>query len=287
MKAIESPYLIPFDGSFHISQASTRPSRCLSKKEGKATLKQIQKELKNLQKALYAESKRSLLVVFQAMDAAGKDGTIRAVFSGINPQGCTVRSFKKPSSEELSHDFLWRITPHLPAKGMIGIFNRSHYEEVLITRVFPHLLQYQNLPQRDLQQEFQLRFDTLRAFEQHLSNTGTVILKFWLNISKEEQKRRLLDRIDTPEKNWKHESGDLDMRERWDDFMTAYQHIFTETSREHAPWYAIPADDKPTMRTIVAGIVKDTLQNMNPQFPTVEESTLQTLAHDRNRLLSV
>jgi PPK2 family polyphosphate:nucleotide phosphotransferase len=282
-----SPYLVAFDGSFSIADAETNTNQNLSKQEYKSRLKKTGKNLKDLQKRWYAENKRALLIVFQAMDAAGKDSTIRAVFSGINPQGCSVRSFKRPTSEELSHDFLWRITPHLPAKGMIGIFNRSHYEEVLITKVFPQLLNYQKLPTRSLEDEFASRFETIRQFEKHLHNTGTTILKFWLNISQQEQKRRLLARIDTPEKNWKHESGDLKMRENWPAFTDAYQRIFDETSREFAPWYAIPADEKPTMRCLVAEIIKDTLERLNPQYPTLSAEELAALKGDRKRLLNL
>jgi len=282
---IPSPYLIPFDGSFSVEAAKTTPNTILGKKESKNQLKDTVKSLKTLQRTFYAEKQRALLIVFQAMDAAGKDGTIRAVFSGINPQGCSVRAFKKPTSEEVSHDFLWRITPHLPAKGMVGIFNRSHYEEVLITRVFPELLSHQKLPPRDLEEEFSLRFETIRQFEKHLHNTGTTILKFWLNISPAEQKDRLLARIDLPEKNWKHDAGDLKMRENWDSFMAAYQQIFDETSRDYAPWYAIPADHKPTMRSIVASIIKKTLKSMNPQYPTLSREKQSQLAGDRSRLL--
>ncbi len=283
---IPSPYLIPFDRSFSVEKARTIPSVILGKKESKTHLKNTVKRLKSLQRAFYAEKQRSLLVVFQAMDAAGKDGTIRAVFSGINPQGCSVRAFKKPTSEELSHDFLWRITPHLPAKGTLGIFNRSHYEEVLITRVFPEILSSQKLPARDLEEEFSLRFETIRQFEKHLHNTGTTILKFWLNISPEQQQKRLLARIDRPEKNWKHEAGDIKMRENWSSFMNAYQKIFDETSREYAPWYAIPADDKPTARCIIANIIKEALEELNPQYPTLSPERLSLLAEDRKRLLN-
>ncbi|MEC7983638.1 MAG: PPK2 family polyphosphate kinase [Myxococcota bacterium] len=283
---VESPYLVGFDSSWRLSEAKTKSARDSDKKTEKKRLKSIQKNIVEFQKRLYAEQRQSLLIIFQAMDAAGKDGTIRAVFSGINPQGCHVTSFKRPTAEELAHDYLWRVHNACPRKGHIEIFNRSHYEEVLITAIFPQILQHQQLPTRTLSEEFALRYRTIRNFEKHLADTGTRILKFWLNIGKAEQRRRLLRRMEDPERHWKHESGDLDMRDRWVDFMTAYETALTETSRSWAPWYAIPADDKPQMRSMVADIVCRTLMQMDPQYPTVSQEQRSVIASDRLRLIA-
>ena len=271
---VESPYLVPFDGSFEVSDASRKPpeEHRGEKKKHKKALKKIIKQMRGLQRRMYAEDRWSLLLVFQAMDAAGKDGTIRAVMSGVNPAGCQVYSFKAPSDEELDHDFLWRINRALPERGRIGIFNRSHYEEVLVVRVHPEYLAGQKLPgEFSLQDLWADRFESIRAFERHLARSGTVIVKFWLNVSREEQKNRFLKRIDEPESNWKFNEADIDARQRWDDYMGAYQSALNETSRPWAPWYAIPADEKPYMRRAVAEIVVQTLERMNPQYPEVSE----------------
>ncbi|MBO6741242.1 MAG: polyphosphate kinase 2 family protein, partial [Phycisphaerales bacterium] len=201
------------------------------KKKHKKALKDCIERMRDLQRAMYADDSWSLLLVFQAMDAAGKDGTIRAVMSGVNPAGCQVYSFKKPSAEELDHDFLWRINRRLPERGRIGIFNRSHYEEVLAVRVHPEYLEAQKLPGKfDLEQLWKDRFESIRAFERHLARSGTVILKFWLNVSKEEQRSRFLDRIDEPESNWKFNPGDISERGHWDSYMEAYEDALNQTS---------------------------------------------------------
>jgi PPK2 family polyphosphate:nucleotide phosphotransferase len=283
---VESPYLVGWDGSWNIADSKTHSEDRKEKNAEKSLLKKIQKGMIEQQKRLYAEQKQALLIVFQAMDAAGKDGTIRAVFSRLNPQGCQVASFKKPTSVELGHDYLWRLHQKTPQKGMIQVFNRSHYEEVLITSVFPDILKGQNLPSRSLEDEFSVRFDQLRHFELLLSQTGTRIVKFWLNISKKEQKSRLLRRTEDPTRHWKHESGDLQMRSRWDDFIDAYQNALVETSRPHAPWYAIPADDKPYMRRCVADIIYRTLLDMNPEYPHVSGEERTQIEEDRMILLS-
>ena len=284
MQYFNHEYLVPWDNPWKIEDFATRSESTGAKSTEKKRLRGLQKELVEYQKKLYAERKQSLLVVFQAMDAAGKDGTIRAVFSGINPQGCQVTSFKRPSKEELSHDYLWRIHQKTPAKGMIGIFNRSHYEEVLITSIFPSILEHQKLPQRTLTEEFTQRYQSLRNFEQQLVQTGTKVIKFWLNISRDEQKNRLFKRMEDPTRYWKHEQADLDMRERWGDFMGAYTNMMKETSVPTAPWYAIPADDKPYMRRVVAEIVLGTLKMMDPQYPSVSQEEIAQIHKDKERL---
>lgn len=271
-EAKPSPWLVPFDGSFKYQQVATSPpDESLSKKELKRQLKTDIRTLDELQHMLYAHDRFSLLLVFQAMDAAGKDGTIRAVLSGINPAGCEVHSFKQPSMEELDHDFLWRSAKRLPQRGRIGVFNRSYYEEVLVVRVHPEYLRGQKLPDGFTPDTiWQQRFSSIRDHEEHLARNGTVILKFWLNVSREEQRRRFLARIEHPEKNWKFSAADVRERGHWDSYMAAYEQALAETSRPWAPWYAIPADDKRYMRAAVAEIVVNTLQSLQLSYPAVE-----------------
>lgn len=270
-KAQKNPYLVPFNGSFKVGKASTKPPKdAPSKKACKKRMEKCIEELADLQKQLYAHDNHSVLLVFQAMDAAGKDGTIRAVMSGVNPAGCQVYSFKKPSSEELDHDFLWRTAKRLPERGRVGIFNRSYYEEVLVVRVHPGILAGQRLPDvPDLDNLWKQRFESIRDHEKHLARNGTVILKFWLNVSKEEQRNRFLARIDEPEKNWKFAAGDVAERQRWDDYMSAYQDALNATSRSWAPWYAIPADNKPFMRLCVAETLVGALKALKLSYPTL------------------
>ncbi len=222
---------------------------------------------------LYARDRYAVLITFQAMDAAGKDSTIRAVLRGINPSGCQVFSFKQPSPEELDHDFLWRTTRCLPERGRIGVFNRSYYEEVLVVRVHPEYLQYQKLPYKpDLRQIWRDRYESIVEHEKHLARNGTIIMKFWLNVSKDEQRARFLSRIREPKKNWKFSEGDVQERQHWEDYMQAYDEALAATSRPWAPWYAIPADDKPYMRLTVAEIITENLKRLNLQYPKVEEA---------------
>jgi PPK2 family polyphosphate:nucleotide phosphotransferase len=222
------------------------------------------------------------LLIFQAMDAAGKDGTIRAVLTGVNPAGCEVHSFKQPSSLELDHDFLWRTALRVPERGRIGVFNRSYYEEVLIVRVHPEILEKQKLPYPiDFDTVWEERFASIRAWEEHLARSGTVILKFWLNVSKDEQRRRFLSRLDEPEKNWKFSSADVKERGYWDDYTKAYEEALNATSRPWAPWYAIPADDKPNMRVAVAKILRDALESFDLRYPKVDEQERARFAEMR------
>ncbi|MBX3683048.1 MAG: polyphosphate kinase 2 family protein [Thauera sp.] len=242
--------------------------------------------LAELQEMLYAHDRYSLLVIFQAMDAAGKDGAIRHVMSGINPQGCQVFSFKKPSSEELDHNFLWRYMKSLPERGRIGIFNRSYYEDVLVVRVHPEVLDQQRLPPGKRGKSFwEARYEDINAFERHLVRNGTVVLKFFLNVSKTQQKRRFLERLERPDKHWKFSAADLAEREYWDDYMDAYERAITATSTEWAPWHVVPADHKWATRAIVADIISSTLVSLDLQFPKPTDEQLAQLAKARKRLL--
>jgi PPK2 family polyphosphate:nucleotide phosphotransferase len=268
-----SPYRVPFDGSFRLGEAPTGPPPDAPDKEAcQARLDELTDRLEDLQRVLYAHDRFSLLLVFQAMDAAGKDGTIRAIMDGVDPSGCQVSSFKQPSAEELDHDFLWRITRRLPERGRIGIFNRSHYEEVLVVRVHPEYLKGQKLPDiPPLPLLWEQRFESIREYERHLARNGTVIVKFFLNVSREEQRQRFLDRLDEPDKNWKFSPGDVAERGHWDAYMDAYESALAATSRPWAPWYAIPADDKPYMRMVTADIVVRALDRMGLTYPEVPE----------------
>jgi PPK2 family polyphosphate:nucleotide phosphotransferase len=234
--------------------------------------------IEELQQRLYADGKWAVLIVLQGMDAAGKDGVIKHVMSGINPQGCTVQSFKAPSAEELAHDFLWRITKALPARGRIGIFNRSHYEEVLAVRVHPDLLKAQNLPPDVIGKDiWKHRFKAIRAFEQHVARNGTLILKFHLRISKQEQLKRFLARLDEPGKRWKFSASDAAERKRWDEYMAAYEDMIRETSTDEAPWYVVPADHKHIAWTVVSKAIIDALQGLKLEYPKVTGKALKDL----------
>jgi len=274
-EAVESPYVVPFDGSFRVKKAPTGPTEKRKKKELQEELADHVDRLDELQRILYAHDKHSILLVFQAMDAAGKDGTIRAVLSGVNPAGCHVSSFKAPSKEELDHEFLWRSAKVLPERGTIGVFNRSYYEEVLVVRVHPEFLGGQNLPDRPktLTKLWKQRYESIRDHEKHLARNGTVILKFWLNVSRDEQRKRFLARIEEPEKNWKFSTRDVEEAKHWPQYMEAYEDLLNATSRAWAPWYAIPADDKRAMRVTVADIVQRTMEGLGLTYPQVDEET--------------
>jgi PPK2 family polyphosphate:nucleotide phosphotransferase len=283
-EAPSSPYLVPFDGSFRVSAASTEPLTDGHGHKGKHR-KSARSELNDLQRVLAAGDRHAILLVFQAMDAAGKDSTIRAVMQGVDPSGCQVFSFRKPSSLELDHDFLWRTTCRLPERGRIGIFNRSQYEEVLVVRVHAKMLEHQKLPDDvDLATVWADRLRSIRQQEEHLARNGTVILKFWLNVSRDEQKRRFLARLDDPNKNWKFEPGDVVERRHWDDYMHAYEEALNATSRPWAPWYAIPADDKPYMQARVAGIIIDALQSIGLEYPEPSDEDRAEFAQAREEL---
>ena len=270
--ATKSRYLVPFDGTFKSSAMPTRaPQDAPGKKRLKQQLNSLIDEISELQRIFYAHDKRALLMVFQAMDAAGKDGTIRAVMSGVNPAGCQIFSFKSPSAEELDHDFLWRTARRLPERGRIGIFNRSYYEEVLVVKVHPEFLDAQRLPKGvNRRSIWRHRYASIREHEKHLAQNGTVILKFWLNVPKREQKKRFLERLNEPEKHWKFSSSDVRERGYWPQYMKAYESALAATSRSWAPWYAIPADNKSYMRVCVAEILACTLKSLNLKYPTLD-----------------
>lgn len=254
----------------------------LSKQDAKEQLAKDIEKLSELQSMLYAQDRYSILIIFQAMDAAGKDGTIKHVMSGINPQGCQVFSFKQPSAEELDHDYLWRINRCLPERGRIGIFNRSQYEDVLIAKVHPEIILSSKLPHieslENIDPEFwKRRYRQINDFERYLTENGTVILKFFLNVSKAEQKKRFLERLEDKAKNWKFSSADIKERQFWDEYMKAYSDVLTETSTEEAPWYVIPADNKWFMRYAVSKIICERMKGLDLHYPTLSKEGLEKL----------
>lgn len=257
------------------------------KEDYEDALKEGVKELSDLQELLYASNQYAVLLIFQAMDAAGKDGVIRHVLSGINPQGCQVFSFKHPAATELEHDFLWRTTCVLPERGKIGVFNRSYYEEVLIVRVHPEILQGQGLPDSVLDEEtiWKERYRSITDLESHLHRNGTKIVKFFLHLSKDEQKKRFLERIDKPNKNWKFSIADLEERKYWKEYMHAYESCLSATSTKHAPWYIVPADDKKNARLIISNILLDTFKALDMHYPETDEKRQEELKGIRQRLV--
>ncbi|MDP2308829.1 MAG: polyphosphate kinase 2 family protein [Pseudomonadota bacterium] len=272
----DSRWRVPFDGGFRVSRASTHHAF----ENADERLAAASARLEKLQRKLYADDRFSLLLVFQAMDAAGKDGTIRAVMRGVDPAGCHVTAFKQPSKEELDHDFLWRVNRALPERGRIGIFNRSHYEEVVVVRVHPELLAPQRLDRKE-KNLFAERYSSIRDMERHLYRNGTIVLKFWLNVSRDEQRRRFLDRIDDPIARWKFAAGDVEERGHWDAYMEAYQQALNATSRSWAPWYVVPADHKHTMRAIVAETVAETLEALPLKWPLPDKEEEAEMARLR------
>jgi len=256
-----------------------------NKSEASTKLQEDIKLLAKYQDVLYAQNIYAVLVILQAMDTAGKDGTIRHVMSGVNPQGTQIYSFKAPSVEELDHDFLWRSFKALPERGRIGIFNRSYYEEVLVVRVHPEILNSQQLPPEAKGKDiWKHRFDQINHFEKYLVNNGIIVLKFFLNLSKEEQKNRLLSRINTPEKNWKFSLADAKERAYWDDYMNAFEDAFNHTSTEHAPWYIVPADNKWFTHTVIADVIVEKLKSLKMSYPVVSQEHQQHL-HKAKELL--
>jgi len=259
---------------------------CKSKKQYKKLLEEHVKALSSLQRLHYASSRYALLLIFQGMDAAGKDGAIRHVMSGVNPQGCEVFGFKQPSAEELKHDFLWRTTCRLPERGRIGIFNRSYYEEVLVVRVHPEILREQGLPDESLDEKtiWEERYRSIVDLEEHLYRNGTRIIKFYLHLSKEEQRKRFLERIDEPDKNWKFSLSDIHERKHWQHYMKAFEACLSATSNPHAHWYVVPADDKENARLIVSQIVLDALDDLKMAYPKITEKRQQELKSIRDQL---
>lgn len=275
--------LIAMPGKKHsVSDFDSSSTDEITKQEAKEQLTKDVEKLAELQSMLYAQDRYSILVIFQAMDAAGKDGTIKHVMSGINPQGCQVYSFKQPSTEELDHDYLWRINRSLPERGRIGIFNRSHYEDVLIAKVHPEIVLSAKLPDiktvNDINADFwKRRYRQINDFERYLTENGTVILKFFLNVSKAEQKKRFAERLNDPAKNWKFSSADIKERRFWDEYMKAYADVLTETSTEIAPWYVIPADNKWFMRYAVGRIICERMKELDLHYPRLSDEELDKL----------
>jgi PPK2 family polyphosphate:nucleotide phosphotransferase len=285
---IATRFRIDKPGKFRLSKHDPSESGglTLDKAEAKAMLAEGVERLTDLQQQLYANDRWSVLIVLQAMDAAGKDSLIKHVMSGLNPQGVSVVSFKQPSQEELDHDFLWRVGQRLPERGRIGIFNRSHYEEVLVLRVHPELLERQKLPpELDGKNIWKHRFDDIRAFEQHLARNGTLVLKFFLNVSWEEQRKRFLERIDEPDKRWKFSMADVTERKLWPKYMDAYEDAIRETSRDYAPWYVVPADNKWFTRIVVAAAIVEAMENLKLDYPKIEGKALKALEDARKALL--
>jgi len=271
-KKLSKPYRFEGDKKFRLKDFDPADTgKITSKKEAEELLQRGVSSLTELQDKLYAQQVWALLLIFQGMDAAGKDGVIKHVMSGVNPEGCDVYSFKQPSTVDLEHGYMWRIMPHAPARGHIGIFNRSYYEEVLVVRVHPEVLKNERIPKSLIGKDiWKDRFQDINAFERYLSRNGVVVRKFFLNLSKDEQKRRFLARLDEPEKNWKFSDADVREREYWDDYMKAYEDMIAHTSTKHAPWYVVPADNKWFTRLVVASAVVETLEGLDLAYPTVD-----------------
>ncbi|WP_296418598.1 MULTISPECIES: polyphosphate kinase 2 family protein [unclassified Vulcanococcus] len=283
------PYRIDSGDGFRLDRIDPGDTLDLpsDKKAAREALEQGVQMLSELQQRLYAQNKWAVLLIFQAMDAAGKDGTIKHVMSGVNPQGCQVTSFKAPSALDLDHDYLWRANQALPERGRIGIFNRSYYEETLVVRVHPELLAKQSLPP-DLvgPKLWKQRFEDIRHYERYLSRNGVVVLKFFLHLSKEEQKRRFLQRLERPEKNWKFSAADIRERGFWEDYSQAYEEMIRETATAHAPWFVVPADHKWFTRLVVAAAVIERLDGLDLRYPEVSQEAKQALAQAREQLLA-
>lgn len=271
-------YRVDNGSKFQLKDWKTAPDEKINDNDAEDELKEMVEEISDLQNVLYADNKWSLLLIFQAMDAAGKDSTIKNILSGVNPQGCEVYAFGRPSVEELGHDFLWRTTKCLPQRGNIGVFNRSYYEETLVARVHPALLKAQHLPDNLVTEKiWEERFEDICAFEKHMARSGTRILKFFLHLSPEEQKARFIERIENTRKNWKFDKNDLYERSFWKKYMYAYEETIKYTACEHAPWYVIPADNKAYARLAVADAVLSTLKDLDLQYPTLSNEIVVSL----------
>lgn len=282
-------YITPFrydgSGKFRLKDHKTDEKGDLDKEKAQEILEANKTRLIAFQETLYAQDRWSLLIVFQAMDAGGKDSAIKAIFDGINPQGCEVHSFKAPSSKELDHDFLWRHVVALPERGRIGIFNRSHYEECLVTRVHPEILAKEKLPAKLVTKNiWKQRFEDISAFERYLCRNGTVVLKFFLNVSKEEQRERFLDRLEEPAKQWKFSMDDIKERALWPRYQAVYQDIVRHTSTPHAPWYVVPADHKWFARVVIGSVINAALERLDLKFPRVDKASLQEFDEVRKEL---
>jgi PPK2 family polyphosphate:nucleotide phosphotransferase len=284
---LSEPYRIDHGKDFRLKDfdpASTGHFR--SKEQAQGLLEQGISEMREQQDKLYAQRNWAVLIVLQAMDAAGKDGLVKHVMAGVNPQGCQVYSFKQPSEEELNHNYMWRSNTRLPARGQIGIFNRSYYEEVLVVRVHPEILKKERIPEELLGKDlWKKRFEDIGNVEKYLTHNGVVIRKFFLNLSKKEQKRRFLERLENPEKNWKYSAADVREREYWDDYMNAYEEMIAATSTKAAPWYVVPADNKWYTRVVVAAAIVDTLKDLNLEYPKLTPEERKQLEAAKRELL--
>jgi PPK2 family polyphosphate:nucleotide phosphotransferase len=290
-REISKPFRVTKGKNFHLKDVDPDDTLDFTKEADKGRAKEALATgvaaMAELQDKLYAQDKWAVLLIFQAMDAAGKDGAIKHVMSGVNPQGCEVYSFKSPSAEDLDHDYLWRCMKCLPNRGHIGIFNRSYYEEVLVVRVHPEFLSKAKLPPELVGKDiWQQRYEDIGNFEQYLSRNGVIVRKFFLHVSKKEQKQRFLDRIEDPFKNWKFSSNDANERDYWDDYMTAYEEMIQNTATKQAPWYVVPANNKWFTRVVVAGAVIDALASLDLAYPEVDESKLKELAAAKKKLLA-
>jgi PPK2 family polyphosphate:nucleotide phosphotransferase len=284
------PYVAPFrydgTGEFHLKSHKTNERGGLDKAKGEKIIESNRKRLSDFQEKLYAQDRWSLLLIFQGMDAAGKDSAIKSVFEGVDPQGCEVTAFKVPSTKELEHDFLWRAAIALPERGRIGIFNRSHYEECLVVRVHPEILAKQKLPPKLITKDiWRERFEDISCFERHLARNGTVILKFFLNVSKQEQRERFLDRLEQPAKNWKFNMGDIAERELWAKYQAAYQDMIRHTGSRHAPWHVVPADHKWFARVVIGSTIVAALDKLDLHFPKVDKADRSEFKQVRQALL--
>lgn len=289
MKNLTDQFKVKSDTKFSLSDYDPAFSDGYEKEDARAVLTELIGETFKLQAQLYASNNYSLLIIFQAMDAAGKDSAIAHTMSGLNPQGCQVYSFKQPSSEDYDHDFLWRHYKALPESGRIGINNRSHYENVLVVKVHPELALKENNPYikdvKDIDKKFwDQRYESIRNFEKHIHNNGTIVIKFFLNVSKEEQKKRFLKRIDNPAKNWKFQASDITEREHWDEYMSAYEKAINETSTDDCPWYVIPADKKWFTRIAISTIIHDTLKGLKLEFPVLHKDEMEKLQEAKQLL---
>jgi PPK2 family polyphosphate:nucleotide phosphotransferase len=287
LKPFVAPFRFDGSGEFHLRSHKTNEKGGLDKDKAEKILEANRKRLIDFQEKLYAQNSWSLLLIFQGMDASGKDSAIESIFDGVNPQGCEVHPFKQPTSQELDHDFLWRCVIALPERGRIGIFNRSHYEECLVTRVHPELLAKEKIPPRLITKNiWRERFEDITAFERYLTRNGTVILKFFLNVSKEEQRKRFLDRLDDPSKNWKFSMADVAERALWNRYMAVYQDIVRHTSTAVAPWYVVPADHKWFARVAIGSAIVGALDALNLRFPRADKASLQEFKKVREALLA-
>jgi len=287
IKAFIAPFRIDGTSEFHLKSHKTDAKVGLDKEKAGQLLETHRKRLSDFQEKLYAQDRWSLLLIFQGMDAAGKDSAIKSIFDGVNPQGCEVTSFKQPTSHELDHDFLWRSMVALPERGRIGIFNRSYYEECLVTRVHPEVLAGEKVPPRLMTKNiWRERFEDITAFERYLSRNGTVILKFFLNVSRAEQQQRFLDRLDDPSKNWKFSMGDIRERALWEKYQAAYQEVIRHTSTRFAPWHVVPADHKWLARIVIISAIIDALDRLDLKFPKADAASIKEFREVRRALLA-